>query len=55
MLAATFVGVQGHHEVERVVAGYGGPTVVCTPRWGGVAGDPIDAGQNQRTLEGLSE
>ena len=21
----------GHHEVERVVATYGGPTVVCTP------------------------
>ena len=33
MLAATFVGVRGHHEVERVVAGHDGPSVVCTPVW----------------------
>ena len=53
-MAATFVGVQGYYEVERVVAGYGGLTVICTPGWGGVEGGPIDARQNQRTLERLS-
>ena len=38
---------------NRVVARYGGLTVVCTPGWGSIAGGPINAGQNQRTLEGL--
>ena len=38
-------------EIERVVDGYGGPTVVRTSRWGGVAGRSINAGQGQGTLE----
>ena len=31
---------------EVITKSNGGPTVVCTPGWGGVAGGPIDAGQN---------
>ena len=46
-------GVSGYYEVERVVTRHDGPPVVCTPGWGGSAGGPINAGQNQRTLEGL--
>ena len=53
MLAAAFVGVPGYYEVEWVVVRYGGLTVVCTPGWGSIAGGPINAGHNQRTLEGF--
>ena len=52
-MAAAFVGVPGYYEVEWVVTRYGGLTVVCTPGWRGIAGGPINARQNQRTLEGL--
>ena len=53
VLAAAFVGVSGYYEVERVVTRYGGLAVVCTPGWGDIAGGPINAVQNQRTLEGI--
>ena len=32
------VGVSGYYEVKQVVIRHGGPTVVCTPGWGGSAG-----------------
>ena len=53
-MATTYIGLSGHHEVKRVVNDNGSPTAIRASGWRGVACRPTDAGQNQGTLEGLS-
>ena len=54
-MATTYIDFSGYHEVERVVNDNGSHTAICAPGWGGVACLLIDAGQNQGTVEGLSD
>ena len=53
-MATTYIGLSGYHEVERVVNDNGSPTPIHASGWRGVECRLTDAGQNQGTMEGLS-
>ena len=55
LLATRYIDFSGYHEVERMVKDNGIPAAIRAPGRGGVACRLIDAGQNQGTLEGLSD